>query len=344
MDDLQAVAVPETGVLLEMYRRMLRIRRFDERAVDRHGKGEIPGPMHTSIGQEATAVGACLAVNEDDYMTGTHRSHGHPIAKGVGLDALMAELMGKGSGVCGGKGGSMHLADFSVGSLGESGIVASAMPVAVGAALSAQIRGSGQVVICFFGDGAVNEGAFHESLNLAAVWHLPVIFVCENNGYGITTPVDAASAVPVVADRAAAYAMPGVRLDGQDVLAVYGSVREAAERARRGEGPSLIEAMTYRFREHSEMGSNFSFGPYRSDEEIAEWLERDPLVLFRTAVLEAGLIPAVELDEIETEVDAEAAAAVKFARRSDFPPPEQAYVGLYLDERREPASLELDYA
>jgi TPP-dependent pyruvate/acetoin dehydrogenase alpha subunit len=341
---MTAAPLPDRELLLEMYRRMLRIRRFDERAVDRHGKGEIPGPMHTSIGQEAAAVGACLAVEDTDYMTGTHRSHGHPIAKGVGLNSLMAELMGKGTGVCGGKGGSMHLADFSVGSLGESGIVASGMPIAVGAALSAQIRGSGQVAICFFGDGAANEGAFHESLNLAAAWRLPVIFVCENNQYAITTTVESASGNPIIAERAAAYGMPGVRVDGQDVLAVHAAVRAAADRARAGDGPSLVEAITYRFREHSEMGPNFKFGEYRTDAEVEQWKERDPITILRNTLTAQGQATEDELVAIETEVDTEAAAAVTFARRSEFPAPELAYVGMYVDDLRRPTTEELTHA
>ena len=325
------IALQEESRLLEMYRRMLRVRRFDEKAVDRHAKGEIPGALHTSIGQEATVVGACAALNESDYMTGTHRSHGHPIAKGASLNSLMAELMGKRTGVCGGKGGSMHLADFSVGSLGESGIVGSAMPVAVGAALSAQMRRSGQVVLCFFGDAAANVGAFHESLNLAAVWKLPVIFLCENNGYAVTTPMASVSAVTDIAVRATAYAMPGVSVDGQDVIAVYAAVDEAAIRARSGLGPSLVEAKTYRFREHSEMGANFSFGAYRADEEVEAWQQRDPIALFRRRLYAERGIPEVTLKDIESQVDEEADAAVKFARRSEFPDVEMAFMGTYTE-------------
>lgn len=321
----------DDDVALEMYRRMLRIRRFEEAALDRHAKGEIPGALHTSIGQEAAAVGACIALNADDYMTGTHRSHGHPIAKGAALDRLMAELMGKRTGVCGGKGGSMHLADFSVGSLGESGIVGSAMPVAVGAALSAQMRSSGQVSLCFFGDAAANIAAFHESLNLASVWKLPVIFLCENNGYAVTTPIAATCAVARIADRASAYAMPGVSVDGQDVIAVADAVSEAVARARAGLGPTLVEALTYRFREHSEMGAHFSFGDYRTDEEADAWRRRDPVQLFRPRLLEQWTVSEDQLQTVEREVGEEIAAAVKFARRSEFPDPAAAFTGVYTD-------------
>ncbi len=318
--------------VLEMYRRMRRIRRFEEKAIDRQAKGEIPGALHVSIGQEATAVGACAALEDRDYMTGTHRSHGHPIAKGASLNGLMAELMGKRTGVCGGKGGSMHLADFSVGSLGESGIVASAMPVAVGAALSSQLRSSGQVVLCFFGDGAANIGLFHESLNLAALWKLPVIFLCENNGYAVTTSVASASAVPEIARRAAAYAMPGEAVDGQDVIAVYQAVLEAVRRARSGGGPSLVEAKTYRFREHSEMGPTFSFGSYRPAEEVDAWLHRDPITLFRERLRTEWHLLEDDLQKVEHQVADEIEAAVKFARRSEFPDVGEAFKGIYTDE------------
>jgi pyruvate dehydrogenase E1 component alpha subunit len=308
---------------------MLRIRLFDEKAVDRHLKGEIPGPMHTTIGEEATVVGACMALRDDDYMTGTHRSHGHPIAKGSGLNALMAELMGKRTGVCKGKGGSMHLADFSVGSLGESGIVGSAMPVATGAALSAKMRGTDQVVLCFFGDAAANEGAFHESLNLAGIWDLPIIYLCENNQYAITTPVTYSTAVRDIADRASAYSMPGDIVDGQDVLAVYETVANAVTRARAGEGPSLVEAKTYRFREHSEMGPNFDFGSYRSESEIASWMLRDPISLFTELLLARSVIDDTQRKEIQEDVRQEVDKAFRFARESPFPEPEEAFEDLY---------------
>ena len=321
--------------LIEMYRRMLRIRRFEEAAIDRHGKGEIPGALHISIGQEATAVGACAALTASDYMTGTHRSHGHPIAKGASLDRLMAELMGKRTGICGGKAGSMHLADFSVGSLGESGIVGSAMPVAVGAALSAHMRSSGQIVLCFFGDAAANIAAFHESLNLAAVWTLPVIFLCENNGYSVTTPVSRACAVTNIADRASAYSMPGVSVDGQDVIAVYEAVSAAATRARANLGPSLVEAKTYRFREHSEMGAHFSFGSYRSDEEVEAWLARDPITMFRDRLRNDWEFPEARLQEIDKDVGEEVKAAVKFGRQSEFPDADEAFRGTYAEDSLE---------
>jgi TPP-dependent pyruvate/acetoin dehydrogenase alpha subunit len=219
--------------LVEMYRRMLRIRRFDEQAVELVAQGEIPGAVHTTIGQEAEVVGACMALRPDDYMVGNHRSHGHPIGKGADVRRLMAELLGKRTGINKGKGGSMHLADFSVGSLGESSIVGSGIPVATGAALGARLQGTDRVCLCFFGDGASNQGAFHEGLNLAAIWKLPAIYLCENNGYAVTTPARYAVAVTDIAARARSYDIPGVTVDGQDPLAVYEVVREAVARARR---------------------------------------------------------------------------------------------------------------
>ena len=316
--------------LIEMQRRMLRIRYFDERAVGLQGKGMLPGPLHTSIGQEAAVVGACTALREDDYMTGSHRSHGHPIAKGAKVGPLMAELLGKSTGICRGKGGSMHLADFSVGSLGETGIVGAGLPIAVGAALSASMRGTDQVCLCFFGDGASNSGLFHEALNLAAVWKVPAIFFCENNGYACTFPIGQALAVENVADRAPGYVMPGVVVDGQDVLAVHDAVSEAVERARSGGGPSLIEAKTYRYRDHAEFGALATqLAKYRSDEEIERWRARDPIVLFRAELLRRGVLDAEAAERLEAEVAEEVDAAVQFALDSPLPEPETTFEDLY---------------
>src|SRR5690606_7398255 len=254
-----------------MMRRMLRIRLFEERASDIRVEAKLPGVLHNCIGQEAAIVGACMALRADDFLTGNHRSHGHPIGKGVSLAPLMAELFGKRTGVCRGKGGSMHLADFSAGSLGESGIVGSLMPVAVGAGLSARLRGTDQVCLCFFGDGAANCGPFHESLNLASVWRLPVVFLCENNGYASTSAQAETTAIAHIALRAQAYDMPGSIVDGQDVLAVHGSVANAIARARAGSGPTLIEAKTYRYCDHHEAPSSGTRPTYRTETEIASW-------------------------------------------------------------------------
>jgi pyruvate dehydrogenase E1 component alpha subunit len=279
---------------------------------------------HLSIGQEAAIAGACLATRRSDHMTGTHRSHGHPIAKGAALGPLMAELLGKADGVCGGKGGSMHLADFAVGSLGESGIVASAIPVATGAGLSASILGTGAIALCFFGDGAANEGVFHESLNMASLWQLPVVYLCENNGYAVSVPVAEASAVPDVAARAGAYGMPGVAVDGQDVVAVHHAAVEAVARARAGAGPTLIEARTYRFHEHA-YGLRLK-QEYLDPQVVQGWRDGyDPIALFQAR----NLVPANEGARIREEVAADVQAAVAFARESPFPPPEAAYADVY---------------
>jgi 2-oxoisovalerate dehydrogenase E1 component len=307
--------------LVELLRQMMRVRAFEERAVRLKSRGVIPGALHTSIGHEATIVGACLAVETDDYMTGFHRSHGHPIAKGAKLTPLMAELFGKSTGICKGKGGSMHLADFSVGSIGESGIVGAGLPIAVGAALSAQMRGTDRVCLCFFGDGAANGGPFHESLNLAAIWKAPVIFLCENNQYAITVASAYAMAVEDVATRAVSYDIPGVVVDGQDVLAVHEAVSEAVARARAGNGPSLIEAKTYRFREHEELGFNLH---YRPQEEIERWRSRDPVALFREELLRCAVLDEARLSELEEDVRAEVDEAVEFAKASPLPEPEDA--------------------
>jgi pyruvate dehydrogenase E1 component alpha subunit len=316
---------PPPEVMAEAYRRMVRIRLFEERLTVLLRRGEIYGAAHTSIGQEAGVVGALMAVKPDDYMTGTHRSHGHPIGKGSDVGPLMAELMAKATGVCRGRGGSMHLADFSVGSLGESGIVASAMPVAVGAGLSAKLLKTGRVCVCFFGDGASNEGAFHESLNLAAAWDLPVIFVCENNGYAITTSARSAMRIEDVAVRAAGYGMPGVTVDGQDFIAVYDAVAEAAARARAGQGPSLVEAKTYRFDEHA-LGLSLK---YRQDDEIARWRMRDPIAILGVAMIELGHADEAQLTAWREGEAARIEAAVQFGRDSPTPEPDDAFTDVY---------------
>jgi pyruvate dehydrogenase E1 component alpha subunit len=306
----------------EFYRRMVRIRTFEDEAGKCGLKGEIPGALHTAAGQEGEIVGACMALRKDDYMVGNHRSHGHPIGKGAELRPLMAELFGKRTGVCRGKGGSMHLADFSVGSLGETSIVGSGLPVAVGAALGSKLKKSDRVALCFFGDGASNEGTFHESLNLAAIWQLPVIFMCENNGYGATTPVSTVMSVADVAERAKAYAIPGLIVDGQDVVLVHDRVLQAVERARRGEGPTLIEAKTYRYADHAvNLGPGFAID---RGEELARWRQRDPIALFRARMIEAGIEEAA-ITAIEEEIRTAVTDAIEFARSSPAPSYEEAF-------------------
>ena len=312
-----------------MYRRILLIRYFDEAAVELVARGDIVGAVHTYIGEEAVAVGACAALRDDDYITGNHRSHGHPIAKGGDVNRAMAELFGKRTGYCKGKGGSMHLADFSIGILGESGILGSALPVAAGAALASKLRGEEKVVIPFFGDGASNEGACHEVMNLASVWKLPVVFVCENNQYAVTTRYDTSVAVENISDRASAYNMPGVLVDGQDVVAMYEAVREAVARARAGLGPSLIEGKTYRYREHAEGMSRIVREPYRTEEEVEEWKRRDPIIIHRDRILSQQIAAEAEIASIEEAAHAAIEGALEFARESPYPDPEELFDDLY---------------
>jgi acetoin:2,6-dichlorophenolindophenol oxidoreductase subunit alpha len=312
----------------EAYRRMLRIRKFEEEGTRLFKGGRIPGAFHASIGQEAAIVGACLAVRNDDAMTGTHRSHGHPIGKGADLRPLMAELMGKVTGICKGRGGSMHLADNSVGIIGESAIVGGGIPLATGCGLSAKVRRTDQVSLCFFGDGAVNQGTFHESLNMASLWKLPVVYLCENNGYAITTSIEQSHGQPSIATRALAYGMPGTLVDGQDVRAVYEAANAAVARARRGEGPTLIEAKTYRFDEH-QVGLFIPGAPYRRPEEVAEnKASRDPIELFRTVLLNDGASDT-ELKAIQDEVIVAVAEAIRFAEESPLPDPSTLYEYMY---------------
>jgi acetoin:2,6-dichlorophenolindophenol oxidoreductase subunit alpha len=296
---------------LALYRRMQRIRQFEESLIANQMRG------HLSIGQEAAIAGACMALRDDDYITGTHRSHGHPIGKGADLKPLMAELFGKETGICKGRGGSMHLADARVGIIGESAIVGGGIPLAVGAALSIQVRGTSQVSLCFFGDGAANQGTFSESLNLAAIWKLPVIFLCENNRYAISTSVEKSHGQPDIARRASGYGIPGFIVDGQEVEAVYEAAHNAVERAREGEGPTLIEAKTYRFDEHSR---NLHVPrPYRTPAELHRYkTERDPITLYREVLHNRGTAEA-ELRAIEDEVASAVAEAVRFADESPEP-------------------------
>ena len=263
---------------------MWTIRRFEEAVDELFARGLMHGTMHLSIGQEASATGACLALRDDDLITSTHRGHGHCIAKGADLERMMAELLAKQTGYCRGRGGSMHIADVAKGNLGANGIVAGGIPIAAGAALAQKLTGRDRVVLSFFGDGAANEGAFHEAVNLAAVWDLPVVFFCENNHYGMSMSTERAFKIERIAERAAAYGIPGVTVDGNDLQQVYDEASAAVERARNGSGPSLIEALTYRWKGHSKSDKNL----YRTKEEIDEWKARDPIGRFETSVEEAG--------------------------------------------------------
>lgn len=310
--------------------RMMRIRKFEERGTALFKQGEISGAFHASIGQEATIVGACLPLSNNDMMTGTHRSHGHPIGKGADLKPLMAELMGKSAGICGGRGGSMHLADRAVGIIGESAIVGGGIPLATGCGLSAKVRDSGEIALCFFGDGAVNQGTFHESLNMASLWKLPVIYLCENNGYAITTSLERSHAQTDIARRADSYGMPSNHVDGQDVEAVYDAVADAAERARSGEGPTLVEAQTYRFDEHN-VGLFIPGEPYRTDAEVAEQIaSRDPIALFHQRLLTAGWT-VDDLNAVEEEAEWDVEQAIAFGRAAEPPPDDDLWRHMYSD-------------
>ncbi len=265
---------------------MWRCRRFEEAVDDLFARGLMHGTMHLSIGQEASATGTCFALRDDDAITSTHRGHSHCIAKGADLERMMAELLAKETGYCRGRGGSMHLADVATGNLGANGIVGGGIPIAAGAGLAYQLQGIDRVVVSFFGDGASNEGAFHEGVNLAAIWELPVIFLCENNKYGMSFSTEKSMNVENIADRAAAYGIPGVTVDGNDVEAVNEAVTTAVDRARAGEGPTLVEALTYRWKGHSKSDKNL----YRTREEIAEWRERDPIIRFENLLREQGVL------------------------------------------------------
>ena len=311
--------------LLWMFRTMLRIRRFEERIVREFADGHIPGSVHVYIGEEAVATGAIAHLKKEDYIMSTHRGHGHLIAKGGEPNKMMAEMFAKKTGYCLGKGGSMHIASLDIGILGAAGIVGSGIPIATGAGLSAKMRGTDQVTICFFGDGASNIGRFHEGINLASVWSLPVVFICENNLWAVSVPTSTSLNIPNVADRAAGYGIPGVVVDGMDVLAVYEAAGEAVARARKGQGPTLIEAKTYRYRGHFEGDS----GTYRPKEEIESWMKRDAIEQYRKKLLEMKVLTKKQADDIDKEVIAEMEEAMKFALESPFPEPEEALENVF---------------
>ncbi|TPK94873.1 thiamine pyrophosphate-dependent dehydrogenase E1 component subunit alpha [Mesorhizobium sp. B2-4-14] len=302
--------------LKQVLYKMYLIRRFEEGAEESYMRGLIHGTMHLSIGQEASAMGICMPLGEDDQITSTHRGHGHCIAKGAEVKRMFAEFFGKTTGYCKGRGGSMHIADVAKGNLGANGIVGGGIPIAVGAALSSKMMKTGKVVVSFFGDGANNEGAFHEALNMAAVWKLPVIFVCENNGYGMSTSTARSTAVKNIADRAAAYSMPGVIVNGNIFSEVAEASHKAVKRARAGEGPTLIESKTYRHRGHSKSDRN----RYRTKEEIEDWMSnRDPITLFENELREFGFIDDKGIEAIREAVAREIADGIEFAKVSPSP-------------------------
>lgn len=310
---------------VHMYKKMLEIRYFEERVIRLFAEGQLPGFIHTYVGQEAVAVGVCAALREDDYITSTHRGHGHLIAKGGRLDRMMAELFAKSTGYNKGKAGSMHIAAVELGVLGANGIVGGGIPIATGAGLSAKLRKTDQVTVCFFGDGASNQGTFHEAINIAAAFELPVVYVCENNLYGVGTRQSRVRKVENIADRAIGYAIPGKIVDGNDVLAVYETALEAVQRAREGQGPTLIECKTYRWYTHF-LGEPDT---YRPPQEVQEWKKKDPLSRFKKHLLEEGILSAEDVNTLVGEVEKEVDEAVEFAQDSPEPELEEALADVY---------------
>jgi pyruvate dehydrogenase E1 component alpha subunit len=314
-------------VLLDMHRRMVRIRIFEETAGKLMEDGKIPGALHLYVGQEAVAAGVMVHLSNDDWITSTHRGHGHLIAKGGDFDRMFAELFGKATGYCKGKGGSMHICAMELGMLGANGIVGGGPPIAVGAAFSNRFRKTNHIACSFFGDGASNEGAFHEAANMAGLYKLPVVFVCENNGYGEYTSQANHQAIVDVADRAAGYGMPGVVVDGMDAIAVYEAAAEAIERARAGDGPTLLECKTYRFYDH--VGVRGMGLTYRTDEEVAYWKGRDPIKLLEQRLADQEILSPEAAQKVHDEVTQEVQEGVAFAESSPMPEPSALLEDVY---------------
>lgn len=320
--------VPELSneKLKGLYKQMWLIRYFDEQVDQFFAKGMIHGTTHLAVGQEATAAGACALLSDEDKITSTHRGHGHSIAKGGRVDKMMAELFGRTTGYCKGKGGSMHIADLDKGNLGAMGIVGGGIPLAVGSALTAHMKKLDYVAVCFFGDGASNEGSFHEAINMASIWDLPVVFFCENNQYGMSGNVSEMTNVENIADRAAAYGIPGVVIDGNDIIEVINATYEATERARLGEGPTLIEAKTYRWKGHSKSDAK----KYRTRDEEKDWRDnRDPIKRFKEDLVEAGIATEDELETLKKAAKQEMDDAVEFAQNSPMPSLDELLTDVY---------------
>ena len=313
--------------LIKLYTTMATIRNFEERGIPETGQRAMSGSVHSSAGQEAVPTGVCAHLSDEDYIGSTHRGHGHCIAKGVDPKRMMAELFGRSTGTNKGKGGSMHIADMSKGMLGTNGVVGASIPLAVGAGLTSKLKDLKRVAVAFFGDGAANQGVLHESMNLASVWKLPVIFCCENNGYAQSTPVEYALSTANVSDRAAGYDMPGITVDGMDVFAVFDAAGQAVERARNGEGPTLLECRTYRFYGHTVFDNPLT---YRTKEEEEHWRARDPLKLFRENVLPLGDITLEELDQIDQEAADLMEEAIKLADAGPLPETDKIYEDVYV--------------
>ena len=314
---------------IELYRKMVTIRFFEEKIVDMYARGLVPGLAHLYVGEEAVATGVCANLRKEDYITSTHRGHGHVIAKGAEVKYMMAELFGKKTGYCKGKGGSMHIADVEIGILGANGIAGGGIPLAVGAGLSAKMRKTDQVTACFFGDGSSNNGTFHEGLNFAAVHRLPVVFVCENNTYGISVSQKQHQTIQDVSIRAVAYNMPGVTIDGNDVMAVYETSGKAIQRARAGEGPTLVECKTYRWRGHHEGDPNQG-RRYRTMDEVKEWMEKCPIKRFQERLVEEKILTRPKIKKIREEIQKEIDDSVEYANQSPFPEPQDLYEDVYV--------------
>jgi TPP-dependent pyruvate/acetoin dehydrogenase alpha subunit len=323
--EAQVLVSRDPKLLIEMLSRMLLIRAFDSRLPMLYTQGLVRGSSHASIGQEGVAVGACFALKDSDYITSTHRGHGHTIAKGGDVKRMMAELLGRAAGYCRGKGGSMHIADFSIGMLGANGIVGGGIGIATGAALSASMRRTRQVALCFFGEGAINQGVFLECGNLAALWKLPLILLCENNQFAMSTRPSETTSVAELTQRALAFGIPGRKVDGMDVLAVFDAVADAAACARKGEGPSFIEAVCYRYEGHFS-GDNLK---YRSKEERASWSEKDPILKLQKQLIDAEIISAEKADGFVVSADRQIDEALEFAKASPLPDPTTAWEDLY---------------
>lgn len=314
--------------LMSFYETMIRIRRFEEETFEFYKKGLMAGLAHLYLGEEAIATGVCAALNEEDYIGSTHRGHGHLVARGADTDRMMAEILGKKTGYSNGKGGSMHIMAMDKGILGANGIVGGEIPIATGAAYSAKYRGTDQVAVSFMGDSATNEGTFHESINMAAAWDLPCIYVIENNLYGISVDIRDVTNTPDLAVRAQAYNIPGVVVDGMDVIAVYEAAKKAVERARKGEGPTLIECKTYRWQGHH-VGDPATYRKRRSETEKEDWMKKDPIPALKEAVLKAGIASEGDFDKLDRLVEDEIQAAVQFAVDSEYPPAEDAYTDVF---------------
>ncbi len=314
--------------MIEMYTTMVKIRMFETKVSELFAANKIPGVVHLYIGEEAVATGVCATLRDTDYITSTHRGHGHLLAKGGDVKLMLAEVFGKKTGYCKGKGGSMHIADIDLGILGANGIVGGGPPLAAGAALSAQYKGTDGVAVCFFGDGASNQGTTHEAMNLAACWKLPVVFVNENNMYGLSSSALNTMCVADVADRAAAFGIPGVVVDGNDVIAVYEAAVEAVKHARKGQGPTLVECKTYRHRGHTEGDPGTA---YRSKEEIEEWKKKDPIPRFEKKLLQGKVFTQKKMESIKTVVEKELDAGEQFAEESPYPETSDLTTDVYVD-------------